>query len=52
MAVPVTAKSTVTISPEGPDKSTVIALEETDSAPFELVVLKSIVGVLSLSVIV
>ena len=47
-----TAKSTVTISPEGPDKSTVIAFEETDSAPLELEVLKSIVGVLSLSVMV
>ena len=50
--MPVTAKSTVTISPEGPDKSTVITLEETDSAPLELVKLKSIVGVSSLSVMV
>ena len=34
------------------DKSTVMTLEETDSAPFELVALKSTTGVLSLSVIV
>ena len=34
------------------DKSTVMALDDTDSAPLELVVLKSTTGGLSLSVIV
>ena len=52
MAVPVTAKSTVTVLLEAADKSTVSALEEADSAPLELVMLKSTIGGLSLSVIV
>jgi hypothetical protein len=43
---------TVIASLEGPDKSIVIAFDDTDSAPFELVALKSMVGVLSLSVMV
>ena len=37
---------------ETADKSTVIALEETDSAPVELVVLKSTIGASSLSAMV
>ena len=50
MAVPVTAKSTVTSWPETEDKSIVKALDETDSAPFDVTALKSTIGASSLSV--
>ena len=42
----------MTFCPDAADKSTVIALEDTDSAPLELVELKSTTGGLSLSVMV
>ena len=52
VAVPVTAKLTVTFCAETADKLTVTALVATDSAPLELVNSKSTTGGLSLSVMV